>query len=389
MLRNSDTEYLQALLKKYEAGETTPAEAHFIETYFNYLDELKKDKDPFAAFDPGAKQEMEQEIKARLLESIQTEGAVVRPLKDRRNTGFNWRVAAAILLVCGAAGYWLFLNQKNAPGTTTAQVDQQTPHNIDRAVLKLANGQEIILDSAQGNIIQDKQLTVHNDSGTLNYKGNAAAPEYHTLSTPRGAQYKLQLPDGTQVWMNAASSIAYPTVFTGSNRDVTITGEVYFEVARNKAMPFRVKVNDMVVEVTGTHFNINAYSDEPYLATTLLEGGVKVIRNNDTVTLSPGDQSIIMSDGTIGGVRTAPNLDETMSWKKGYFHFESANLETILRQLSRWYDINITYEGAAPTDKYFVIVKRNISLSAVLKALQANNVQFSMEGKTLKVKAIE
>jgi len=386
MLSNKEEKHFQALLEKYELGEATPAEQEFIEAWFNYLDEINRDADPFAGMQPSEKLQLKQQIHERLMQEIQ-EGASVHTIKPARRAGFKWQAAAAVLFIlCAAAGYWLFFRNSAQPGTTTVAttISDSLPAR-DRAVLTLASGEKILLDSAHGRI-NKQQFNASNDSGKLHYQQNNTAPEYHTLSTLRGTQYQLQLPDGTEVWMNAASSITYPTAFTGTHREVTITGEAYFEVAKNKNLPFRVKAGGMLVDVTGTHFNINTYTNEPILATTLLEGGVKVSSNNSKVTLKPGEQSQLTPAGQLS-VKKDVNTGEIMAWKNGLFHFESADLETILRQLSRWYDVDVQYEGLIPNEQFFMIIKRTSSLSAVLKALQANNVQFSIEGKKLTVKA--
>jgi transmembrane sensor len=383
MLNSSDQKHIADLLKRYELGTASPEEIHFLETYFNYLDEINQQQTVFSSEDEKAM--LGEEMKTRLLQEIREEAAPVIPIK--RRFPLKWIAAAVLVVATGIAAY-LFFAGNEAKKPVIAQTEEQATIPRERAVLKLANGQELLLDSLQGNILQQQGLTVSNDSGHLQYNSKTTTPELHTLYTPNGAQYELQLPDGTHVWLNAASSITYPTIFTGNNRDVTISGEAYFEVARNQSMPFRVKAKDMQIEVTGTHFNVNTYTNEPFLTTTLLEGGVKVTRNNSTVQLTPGQQSLTGADGKLSVIKNV-NTDEVMAWKNGYFHFESASLETILRQVSRWYDVNIVYEGAAPTEKYFLIIKRNSSLPAVLKVLEANNVRFTIDGKKLTVKAIQ
>lgn len=386
-MHDKDGKFFQELLKRYESGNATEAEIRFVETYLDYLDQTKLHSDPFASMEAGGKENLKDEMYAALLQQIQSGNMV--EMQPRRRFNWKWQVAAAILLlICSVAAYRIFSGKNSKPDEAIARVEDIVPEHTDRAILKLENGQEILLDSAHGKIVQRSGLTIDNENGKLNYDVEAKAPVMHTLYTPHGTQYQLQLPDGTNVWVNAASSITYPTVFTGGKREVSITGEAYFEVAKNKELPFIVKTNDMQVEVTGTHFNINSYTDEPYPVTTLLEGGVKVSRSNITVQLKPGEQSVSGPESNLT-VRKDVNTDEVMAWKNGYFHFESADLPTILRQLSRWYEINVTYDGPAPKDKFFVIIKRNSTLSAVLKALQANNVQFSIDGKNVKVKAIE
>jgi len=300
---------------------------------------------------------------------------------------WGW-AAASIIIMLGMGGLLWTINKNDAATKRTAvhpPVAEVMPA-MGKVVLKLPDGQQIYLDSMQGNIVKEGALTVDSKKGSLAYRGAAGKIEYHTLTVPRGRQYELELPDGTNVWLNAASSITYPIVFSGPERLVTISGEVYFEVAKDKSKPFRVAANDIMVTVTGTHFNVNAYSDEPYLATTVLEGGVKVTRNNKTVILSANEQSISDATGSISVNRNV-NVDEVVAWRDRFFHFESADLPTILRELARWYDVDVAYEGVVSKERFFAIINRNSSLSAVLKALQANDVQFNINGKKLTVKS--
>lgn len=385
MLTGNDEKHILELLKRVELGTATPAEIHFIDTYFNYLDEANQALTPFSS--KAEKTALGEEMKAGLLQEIREDNTTAPVLPIRRKPVWRWVAAAAIMVAAGISTY-LAVTDRNQHKAVVAAVTEEAPVSHDRAILKLANGQELQLDSVKGNIVQQKEFIINNDSGTLHYNSKATTPEYHTLYTPNGAQFQLQLPDGTNVWLNTASSITYPTIFTGNNRDVTITGEAYFEVARNKSMPFRVKANDMQIEVTGTRFNVNTYTNEPFLTTTLLEGGVKVTRNNSTVQLTPGQQSVSGADGRIS-TSNQVNTDEVMAWKNGYFQFESASLSTILRQVSRWYNVDIVYDGNIPDEKYFIIIKRTSSLQTLLKALQATNVEFSIEGKKLTVKAIQ
>jgi len=300
-----------------------------------------------------------------------------------------WGWAAASVIIMLGMGVFLWITNKNDPATQRTAVHPPAAEvmpAMGKVVLKLPGGQQIYLDSMHGSIVKDGALTVDNKKGALTYNGAAGKMEYHTLTVPRGRQYELQLPDGTNVWLNAASSITYPIIFTGEERKVTVSGEVYFEVAKNKSQPFRVAANDVLITVVGTHFNVNAYNDEPFLATTVLEGGVKVSGNNATVTLSPNEQSISDATGRISVNRNI-NVSEIMAWRERTFHFESADLPTIMRELARWYDVEVAYEGVISKERFFVIVRRNSSLSAVLKALQVNGVEFNINGKKLTVKS--
>jgi ferric-dicitrate binding protein FerR (iron transport regulator) len=297
---------------------------------------------------------------------------------------YGWKrllVAAGIfgLLLCGA---WLMLSQhQHKPNQVVVEATiRDVAPGSNKAILTLADGKQIILDSAQGNIVQRGNLKVTNLGGKLDYEGQSNTVEYHTLSTPRGGQYKLVLPDGSDVWLNAASSITFPTAFIGKERNVTIKGEAYFEVAHNAKQPFHVKVNKMNIEVLGTHFNINSYRDEPYIKTTLLEGSVKISRNDgETVLLKPRHQARVnqLTDEPIA--ITTPDIDEVMAWKNGRFFYNNTDLKTIMRQVMRWYDVDVEYKNNIPVRYFTADISRDKKLSAILKILELSNIHFRLE----------
>jgi ferric-dicitrate binding protein FerR (iron transport regulator) len=187
------------------------------------------------------------------------------------------------------------------------------------------------------------------------------------------------------VWLNAASSITYPTVFKGAEREVTLNGEGYFEVTKNKAMPFRVKSALQTIEVLGTHFNVNAYGDEALLKTTLLEGSVKVTSAINSILIVPGEQAVISRTGNSAISKQQVNLDKEVAWKNGVFSFADEDIREVMRQVSRWYDIDVVYEGDMPTEKFFGEISRSSKLTDVFRILELNNMKFSVEGKTVKV----
>jgi ferric-dicitrate binding protein FerR (iron transport regulator) len=234
----------------------------------------------------------------------------------------------------------------------------------------------------------------------LIYQPSAAAGsnvQFNTLTTPRGGQYELVLPDGTKAWLNAASSITYPVCFNGGRREIKVTGEVYFEVASDPHKPFYITVRDGVsMEVLGTHFNINAYGDEDAINTTLLEGRLRVVRSGSEVILKPGQQAraVVLKQGeqtqagSNEGLVVADDVDVAlvMAWKNGLFRFHEADLPTVLRQVARWYDVDIQYEGGVPVRTFEGKIERNLSLQQVLKILTKNDVQLSLEGRSILVK---
>lgn len=286
---------------------------------------------------------------------------------------------------------FLLYNRNTSKGNVNAEVNEQPFKNDvspggDKATLTLADGSSILLDDAQnGTLAQQGSSKVIKVGGKLMYdptNKNSKEVVYNTISTPNGGQYQLELPDGSLVWLNATSSIHFPTSFIGKERRVEITGEAYFEVAKNRDMPFIVNVNGAEVQVLGTHFNVNAYSDEDNIKTTLLEGSVKFVSGTNINMLKPGQQSQLASNGLIQVVSNV-DVDEVVAWKNGMFDFENAGIETVMRQLSRWYNVEIEYKGKTD-DLFFADMRRNIQLSDALKALElTGKVKFDIQGKKI------
>jgi hypothetical protein len=268
-----------------------------------------------------------------------------------------------------------------------------------KAILTLANGTKILLsNSQQGQIAHQRNVVINIQNGHVLYQISGTdlkieQPDFsnavvmNTLTTPRGGQYQLILPDGTRVWLNSASSLTYPIIFKGKERRVELTGEAYFEVVKNAASPFFVKTPNQTVEVLGTHFNINSYADENAVKTTLLEGSVKVSGNESkqTVNLKPGQQSINIT-GDISIINDA-DTEEALAWKNGKFLFRNTDLQTVMRQLSRWYDVDVEYEGMIATKHYRGRISRNVPVSQVFEILKTSGVNFIINGRTIIVKS--
>jgi len=275
------------------------------------------------------------------------------------------------------------------------QIARSQPSNNDlapggnKAILTLSTGKQIVLTGARnGKLAQqgDADITKTADGQIVYGKGDesaAAEVSYNTTSTPRGGQFQVVLADGTKVWLNAASSITYPTVFTGTDREVEITGEVYFEVAHNAAKPFRVKSNGQIVEVLGTHFNINAYKDEPVITTTLFEGSVKINKGTASALLKPGQQSLVTENNHAIKITDNVDLDQALAWKNGKFYFTNTDIEEVMRQVARWYDVDIEYEGKVPNIRLSGSCYRNLTASKALAILEYTGINFKIEGRKI------
>ncbi len=311
-----------------------------------------------------------------------------------------WYVAAAVLFLF--AGYALYhqLSPGTLPNNKITRIAPTAMQPVilpgyNRAILTLSNGQKVLLDSAAAKTIEDGNVSIGNNEGQLAYFDQNSSPAQakaggrksepgmmNTMSTPKGGQYRLILPDGTKVWLNAASSITFPVVFTGGQRRVTVNGELYFDVAKNHKQPFIVDINEKSrVEVLGTGFNINSYEDEGAIKTTLLEGSIKI---NAATILKPGQQAIIMSDKESPLVQQA-DIIKTLAWKNGMFDFNDADLHSVMHQLERWYDITIKYEPGAPNPVFKGRMYRNADLSEVLKMLKKMGIRLQLDGKVLTI----
>lgn len=297
--------------------------------------------------------------------------------------------AACILIVCGVAGKYV-LNQAGKSKVADGQFSTtKIVQGGNRAVLALANGQKIILDTAGvGKLTNSGSAVIYKakdgqivfDASVLKAQKAGTEIAYNTLSTPRGGQYTVKLPDGSTVWLNAVSSLKFPSVFSGNQRVVELSGEGYFEISKDKSRPFRVKTGTQDVEVLGTHFNINAYLDEPVVATTLLEGSIKVAQRSSgkTALLTPGQQSRMGTGINILEVDTEQFVD----WKDGYFKFSRENIQSIMRKVARWYDVEVVYEGNMTQEGFVGTVPRSKDIVEVLNALKLTGViDYKIEGK--------
>ncbi len=305
-----------------------------------------------------------------------------------------WRrtsVAAAAMLILSMSIYFYFSKkEKPALAQIPVHMDLKAPQ-ANRAMITLAGGRKVFLDSvSKGNLANQGNVSLQKLSdGQIIYSGNTAEIIFNTLTNPRGSRpVTMTLTDGTKVWLNAGSSLVYPVSFSGHERNVEITGEAYFEVAHNPSMPFTVKKSnsDTKIQVLGTHFNINAYDDESSVKVTLLEGSVKVSSKNKNTIIKPNQQAIM--NGSEIKVNSDVDTDEVMAWTTGFFQFNQLDLPSIMRQVARWYDLDITYETEVKSDRFGGRLSKDLPLSELLKSLEenGNGVKFRLEGRNLFVR---
>jgi transmembrane sensor len=386
-------EHILSLIEKFRAGTITVTEQQQLNEWYHSFD----DTISFIEISENITEEqLAERIRTRLLNTIQTTVIVELPRHNK------WRmpaVAAAVLLLIATGIYFLFLKKpkehvvaKTVPSVPSVTNDIRPGGN--KALLVLADGSSVILDSATNGLIGEQgAVKVEKlSNGLLAYTVNGKqitekdAAFYNTISTPRGGQYQVTLSDGTRVWLNAASSVRFPVVFTGRERKIEITGEAYLEVAKNAAQPFKVKAAASEIEVLGTHFNVNAYDNENAVRTTLLEGKVKVSvpapSGESTRFLLPGQQSGVTKNGAINIISHA-DIEEAVAWKNGQFQYKSADLASIMRQLERWYDVDVEYRGNM--NLHFTgQLTRNSNVSKVLEKLAlTGEVHFNIEGRKI------
>jgi transmembrane sensor len=377
-------EEIQLLIGKYLSGVATQEEIAVVEQWYENLKgkEAEGDEQHFLG--------IKDEIRQQLFTHIQT--PKVKPM-------YSYLKWAAAVLVIGLTVTFYTYNRMNtdAPSESAKNAINDAPPGGDRATLTLADGSKVLLDNQkQGQLANQGAVQVSKtEEGMVTYSANLESlPKqitYNILSTPRGGKYKIELSDGTKVWLNAATTFKYPTTFAGKNRKVELSGEAYFEVAKNVNMPFIVvsaNGGEQTLEVLGTHFNVNAYADESKISTTLLEGSVKIATGQKSIILKPGQQSAINNTAKNQEIKIIDdaNVEEATAWKNDFFQFENADIQTILKQISRWYDVDIVYENTPPDGHYKGKVSRSLSAANALKILNYSGMNFRIEGKKIIVK---
>lgn len=404
------------LLKHIREEELTPEEVAFMKVWLraegredlirNITDETDWMKNELKRMQQTPHSRIWDKFSSRLEEEGYWQTGTTTPVVPMSQHRSNrWRpvaAAAAILFaVAGGFGFWALQRKSAVP--TTAPVQSRTPAIADaqpgtnRAVLTLADGRQINLDSSTNGILasQGNMKVTKLADGQLAYNKTSEekpiVPAYNQLSTPRAGQFSLTLPDGSKVWLNNASSLRYPVAFTGSNREVELTGEAYFEIAKDASHPFRVAVHrgdrSSTIEVLGTSFNIMAYEDEAAERTTLVEGSVRFVHGSTSALLKPNEQSMLDENGSLKTFHHV-NVSEITAWKNGYFHFDQASLQSTMRQLARWYDVDVEYAGNIPTREFTGMgkIQRNLPLSTVLQGLENEHLHFTLQGRKLLVR---
>lgn len=373
------SERFKSLLALYYNGTISFAERKELDELLRHHpgDAGLADLMPDEVLDAYTQGEVSAELMALTYQNIKLNIASPAPKVVQIKKYIPLIAAAVVLFILSVCLYFNSLKEKTINKTVAAQT---IVPGSNKATITLSNGQRLVLsDSIGGQIATQSGVVINKTAnGEIEYQVSPSAyqqsvePLYNTITIPRGGQYQLVLPDGTKVWMNSSSSLTYPVIFKGSKRQVSLTGEAYFEVAKNKQMPFIVESKKQTLEVLGTHFNVNAYDDEPAVKTTLLEGSIKIIAvaNKMSRVLVPGEQAHVDQNIEIRAV----DAEGVVSWKNGLFVFNKQTVEAAMRQLARWYDVEVEYKGNVSAKGFWGSIPRNKDLNYVLKMLEATGV---------------
>jgi transmembrane sensor len=382
-------EKAEELIRKYLAGTATPEEEALLESWYIAAAQDQPDM-PGVPDYPKIGEEILRPLRAE-------QGDQPKPDQPGTKTPIRlWpriAAAAAVLLIVSIGSLFIFRKRP-----VQRLVESHPPKNDifpagTRATLTLIDGRTIPLDSAGiHTLARQGDATISSLNGQLIYNINSGHPSTiqnesmasNTLTTRPGEHYALVLPDGTKVWLNAASSITYPVVFDGNERKVNASGEVYFEIVHNARQPFRIAVKNEIIEDIGTHLNINAYDDEPAINTTLLEGSIKVTKGSASAILTPGQQAMMRPNDSVFQIKNV-DADMAVAWKNGYFYFDRADIQTVMRELARWYNVQVIYKGDIPKRTFKGKVYRNINASEALNILSYFGAHFLIEGKKITV----
>ncbi|HTJ11653.1 MAG TPA: FecR family protein [Dinghuibacter sp.] len=378
-----DRAQLVELAHRFLSGAATEKEIALLHEWYDTADqeeiELVFTREP----------ETEEDVRRRILAGVQSR-IEQEPVVQVRRIGryARWVAAASVVVALGLAGEYFWPRHaahQPAPVAAAAKPRNDLPPGSNKAQLLLGDGSVVDLADATNGVIKDKGgVRINKQDGRLIYDASKqdAVSETNTIQTPRGGQYQVVLPDGTKVWLNAASSLSYPTAFSGKDRQVRLKGEAYFEVAGDKNKPFSVSVDGLQVDVLGTHFDVMAYDDERAINTTLLEGSVKVTKGSSSHLLTEGQEASLDRSSESFKIRDA-DADAAVAWKNGFFQFGGVPIETVMRQLARWYDVDVEYQGQI-LSHFRGSVSRGANVSEVFKMLELTGaVHFRIEGKKI------
>jgi len=366
------------LLDKYIAGKCTPEETAFIESWYETYEEQHNKHDSLPDYENDL-----DEVWNNLGKILRKKKIIIWP----------WISAAASILLFLCIGIYY----KNRQHLLKPQFTQIIMPGGNKAILTLSNGKQILLTNAQNGKLANQGNTIisKTSKGQIVYTSITANKStffqpvlYNTMTIPRGGQYLLVLPDGSKVWLNSSSSLRYPTAFSGKERRVELTGEAYFEIIHNAASPFRVVTKGQVVEDIGTQFNIKAYDDEELIKTTLIEGSIKVAAKNQQMMLKPGQQLTLNTQTDNKSIQLIDNanVEEAIAWKNGYFRFNNEKIPEIMRQLSRWYDIDVIYKGNITNEGLNGKISRYKNISQIIEMLESTKlVHFKVQGREVTV----
>ncbi len=380
-------EELLKLIDRYLINDISTEEENILISFFeNFQDSQEWDEVLL-----GSKELLEEKLELALKESIQIK-------KQKRSNHYNidfslWQKVAAVVLIFLSIGFLLneHLSKEPHPLVVSVNAEVDLAPGADIATLTLADGSVINLNDStrQEIVLSEGSIVEKNEQGQLVYN-SANIPQskevsYNTLSTPKGGQYQVILPDGSKVWLNSETSLRFPTSFVGNERKVDLIGEAYFEVAKDKSKQFKVNVKGMEVLALGTEFNVNAYEGDEISSTTLFEGSVSVSREAERVLLKPGQNAKLnKADGTLN--QGLADLESEIAWKNGYFVFQNEDIKSIMVKLSRWYDADIEYEGNMANKRFTVIVSRRSNISEILEILEnTGTIHFKIDGRRVKV----
>ncbi|HLU89691.1 MAG TPA: FecR family protein [Cyclobacteriaceae bacterium] len=402
-------ERYRELAEKWLNGSITAEEQEEFSRWYN----SGQDK---AVHIPDGFAKSDGELKHRIFSKIKKKISRDRPPKSQ----LRWGYAAAVLMCTGLAClvyYFTFLSKGNErsviglsqPGihpesvdivpednNFTSAMEAGNPIGRGEARLTLADGKKVLLDRTEKSVFytQGNWQVVTTADGNMAFvdlgkdefqkQTQHRAGKFNTVETGKGRKLRVSFPDGTKVWLNANSSLRFPIDFNWDKRQVTLSGEAYFEVARDEGRKFEILAGDQRVQVLGTHFNINAYANEPSVNTTLLEGIIKIsnLRDKHSHILKPGERALLSEELEIVQI---DNAGDAVAWKEGYFKFHEADIQTVMRQIERWYDVVVKYEGGIPDQKFGGEMEKSLSLMQVLKILEKTNVRFRLEGREVTV----